>query len=204
MIHAPSCMVCALMAVFSTTGVDGVHLSAGEEGGNRGQCQVERCPDGFHRWLEQHINLLCSTLSGVLRNWPLFLWQDVMTVHRLTPRTRTRRPCSPSGRKDLWDITACVSRARPAPCSSPPLLPPPGTWRGVPWSSTSRPLSPHHTRLELTLWCTALIRWDACYLRRSAPAECNYMWSWKWGMSSRKQCTPLKHEQWVFSFTIIL
>lgn len=42
-------LVCDMMAVFSTTGVDGVHLSAGAEDGNSGQCQVERCPDCLHR-----------------------------------------------------------------------------------------------------------------------------------------------------------
>lgn len=42
-------LVCDMMAVFSTPGVDGVHLSAGAEDGNRGQCQVERCPDRLYR-----------------------------------------------------------------------------------------------------------------------------------------------------------
>lgn len=38
-----------LMTVFYTAGVDGVHLSAGAEDGNSGQCQVERCPDRLYR-----------------------------------------------------------------------------------------------------------------------------------------------------------
>lgn len=50
--------VCDMMAVFSTAGVDGVHLSAGAEDGNSGQCQVERCPHCLYRWMELHINLL--------------------------------------------------------------------------------------------------------------------------------------------------
>ena len=40
---------CDMMAVFPSTGVDGVHLSARAENGNSGQCQVERCPDHLYR-----------------------------------------------------------------------------------------------------------------------------------------------------------
>lgn len=46
---AGATMKCDMIAVFSTTGVDGVHLSAGAEDGNSVQCQVEHCPDRLYR-----------------------------------------------------------------------------------------------------------------------------------------------------------
>lgn len=48
-----------------------------------------------------------------------------------TPRTRIPRLCSPSVPQDLWETTACASRASLVPCTLPPLLRPQERQRGV-------------------------------------------------------------------------
>lgn len=58
-----------LMTVFYTTGADGVHMSAGAEDGNSGQCQVERCPNCLHRWLEPNINLRPADVHNKILNY---------------------------------------------------------------------------------------------------------------------------------------
>ena len=80
--------------------------------------------------------VLANRSSALWKSYHFFfanvsMWQGRLTVCYLTLRMKILRPCSPSIHQDLWDTTACVSRASRTPCSLAPLLPPLGRWRGV-------------------------------------------------------------------------
>lgn len=97
-----------------------------------------------------------------------------------TPRTRTPRLCSPSVRWDLWETTACASRASLLPCTSPPLLLPQERRRGVRLLSTSRHRWPRRARPAPTRPHTVRTRWEFQSEPVSkATVQLGSKWSWR-------------------------